>query len=126
MKERIIESFIDCGVHILYSSPEEFLDWAEKKSVTIETDLENVEGLNKKFTLDGEEIIQAIWVNSASGRSIDKIIATFSHEATHVVDNIELFISNRPGEYGERIPRELRARMVEKIVQESYKLITEE
>lgn len=81
--------------------------------------------MNNKFTLDGEEIIQFVWINSAAGRSFDRLIATVAHEATHVVDNIELFISNTPGNFDERIPREIRTRIVEKIVFEGYQLISE-
>lgn len=88
--------------------------------------IQTAAGINHKFSLDGEEIIQYIWINSAAGRSADKLFATVAHETTHVVDNIELFISNTPGNFDERIPREIRARMVEKIVIEGYKLISED
>lgn len=124
MRIRTIEAYTDCGVIIIYSSPEEFKDWASKRSIETYEDLQNIVGYNGKDTIADDEIIQFIWFSATSGRPIEKVIATLAHEATHVVDNIELFIANNPGQgQDERIPREIRARVVEKIVQEGCMMI---
>lgn len=76
MKEKAIESFVDCGVHIVYSSPEEFLEWAKEHDVKINEDLMRIAvGMSHKFLQDGEEKIQYVWINSAAGRSFDKLIS---------------------------------------------------
>lgn len=134
MKEREIESFDDCSVVILYGSLESFRQWLDDhdadESRQFRTTLEqtkspdNLLGMCTKIRRD-RHYVHVVWVLEREGFHMFEELGTLAHEATHMVDNMELFVCNRMDRSpkNERMPRELRARVVERIVTIGSKMI---
>lgn len=134
MKIREIESFDDCSVVILYGSSEDFGKWLDENddeaSRQSRSTMEWVKaagsilGMCTKIRRD-RHYVHVVWVLEREGDYMFEELGTLAHEATHMVDNMELFICNRMDRTpkNERMPRELRARIVESIMTAGSKMI---
>lgn len=134
MKIRELESFDDCSVVILYGSEEGFKQWLDENDSDESRQFRSTQewmqsagtmlGMCTKIRRD-RHYVHVVWVLERDGDHLYDELGTLAHEATHMVDNMELFICNRMdgSPKNERMPRELRARVVESIVKAGSQMI---
>lgn len=136
MRIREIESFDDCSVVILYGSEKEFRQWLDENDTSEAKQFRSTQewmqaagmmlGMCTKIRRD-RHYVHVVWVLERDSEHLLQQIGTLAHEATHMVDNMELFICNRMdgSPKNKRMPRELRARVVERIVTLGSQMIIE-
>lgn len=122
MKIKEIEGYVDCSMAIMYGTEEEFVRWLAENGVK-DVSPEGKDGMGGPIVRDGQ-YVHSIWVRMSDDISAPQAIATLATHASRLADNIDKYVcgESRTG-LSEKMPPELRARVVGKVVRVGTEMI---